>query len=126
MNCLSWNYCGFGNLCGVCELSNLVKAKGPNLVFLMETKKKKAYLERLRCRLEFDKMFIVPRKNLSGGLALFWMKELDLHISIFLPRCIDAVVNLRICDAWHFTDFSRALEIVNREDSWSLLRHLGL
>ena len=70
-------------------------------------------------------MFIIPRKKLSGGLALFWMNELDLHICTFSPRHIDAMVNPRIRDAWHFTNFYGAPEVANREDSWSLLRHLG-
>ena len=32
-------------------------------IFLMEMKKKKSYLERLRYRLKFDNLFIMPRKN---------------------------------------------------------------
>ena len=99
MNCLSWNCRGFGNSWRVRELSDLVKAKGPKLVFFMETKKKKSYLERVRCRLKFDNIFIVLRRNLSGGLALLWMNDLDLHIQTFSPHYIDAVVNLGIDDA---------------------------
>ena len=76
-----------------------MKAKGPKIVFLMETKKKKSYLERLRCRLKFDNLFIVPRRNLSGGLALLWMNDVNLHVRTFSPRHIDAVVNPRIDDA---------------------------
>ena len=124
MNCLSWNCRGLGIRRRVRELSDLVRTKGPNLVFLMETKKNKSYMEKLRCRLKFDNMFLVPRRNLSGGLALFWMNELDLHIRTFSPHHIDAVVNPRIDDAWQFTRFYKALETVNREDFWSLLRHL--
>lgn len=77
----------------------MVKAKGPNLVFFMETKKKKSYLEKLRCRLKFDNLFIVPQRNLSGGLALLWSNDLNLHIRTFLPHHIDVVVNPRIDDA---------------------------
>ena len=58
----------------------MVKAKGPKVVFLMETKKKKSYLKQLRCRLKFDNLFIVLRRNLGGGLALLWMNDLDLHV----------------------------------------------
>ena len=76
----------------------MVKAKGPKVVFLMETKKKKSYLERLRCRLKFDNLFIVPRKNLSGGLALLWMNDIDLHIHTFSTRHINVVVNPGIDD----------------------------
>ena len=125
MNCLSWNCRGLGNHRRVRELSDLVKAKGPRVIFLMETRKKKSYLERLRCRLKFDNMFIVPRRNLGGGLALLWNNDLNLHIRTFSPRHIDAVVNPGIDDAWRFTGFYGAPEAANREDSWSVLRHLG-
>ena len=125
MNCLSWNCRGLGNPRRVHELSDLVRAKDPKLVFLMKTKKKNAYLKRLRCHLGFNNLFIVPRRNLSGGLALLWMNELDLHIRTFSPRHIDVVVNPRIDDAWRFTGFYGAPEVSNREDSWTILRHLG-
>ena len=91
----------------------MVKAKGPSLVFLMETKRMKSYLEKLRCRLKFDNLFIVPRRNLNGGLALLWSKDLELHIHTFSPYHIDAVVNPRIDDAWRFTRFYRAPEVAN-------------
>ena len=70
-------------------------------------------------------MFLIPRRNLSGGLALFWMNDLNLYIRTFSPYHIDAVVNPRIDDAWRFTEFYGAPEIFNREDSWSLRRHLS-
>lgn len=70
-------------------------------------------MEKTRCRLKFDNMFLVPRRNLSGGLALFWMNDLDLHIRTFSPHHIDAVVNPRVDDAWWFTGFYGAPETVN-------------
>lgn len=76
-----------------------MKAKGPKLVFLMETKKKSSYLERLRFKLKFDNLFIMPRKNQGGGLALLWMNELNLHIRTFLPGHINTVIILGIDDA---------------------------
>ena len=69
-------------------------------------------------------MFLVLRRNFSGGLALFWSNDLDLHIRTFSPHHIDAVVNPRVDDAWWFTGFYGASKTANREDSWSLLRHL--
>ena len=125
MNCLNWNCRGLGNQRLVRELSVLVKSKGPRLVFLMETKKKNSYMEKIRCHLKFDNMFLVPRRHFSGGLALFWSNDLDLHIHTFSPHHIDAVVNPRVDDAWRFMGFYRAPKIANREDSWSLLRHLS-
>nr|POE66068.1 putative ribonuclease h protein [Quercus suber] len=90
----------------------------------METRTKASYLEKLRCKLKFNNLFVVPRKNRGGGLALLWMNDLNLHIRTFSPRHIDAVINPGIDDAWRFTGFYRAPEVANREDSWLVLRHL--
>ena len=125
MNCVSWNCRGLGNRRLVRELSDILKDKGPNLVFLMETRAKASYLEKLRCRLKFDNVFVVSRKNRGGGLALLWMNNLNLHIRTFSPRHIDAVINPGIDDAWRFTGFYGAPEMANREDSWLVLRHLA-
>ena len=76
-----------------------MKAKSANLVLLMETRKKNFYLERLRCRLKFENLFIVPRRNRGGGLALLWMDELNLHIQTFSPQHINTVINPGIDDA---------------------------
>ena len=91
----------------------------------METKKKNSYLEKLRCKLKFDNLLIMPRRNRGGGLALLWMDDMNLHIQTFLPRHIDAVINLGIDDAWRFKGFNRAPEVANREDSWLVLCHLA-
>jgi len=125
MNYISWNCHGLGNSRQVQELSDIVKAKGPNLIFLMETKKKSSYLEKVRCHLKFDNLFVVPRRHLNGGLALLWKNELNLHIRTFSPHHIDTVVNPRIDNTWQFTGFYGAPETVNQEDSWSLLRYLS-
>ena len=125
MNCVSWNYRGLRNHRRVRELLDIMKDKGPNLVFLMETRKKASYLEKLRCRLKFDNLFVVQRKNRGGGLALLWMNDLNLHIRTFSPRHIDAVINPEIDDAWRFMGFYRAPEVANREDSWLVFHHLA-
>ena len=74
MNCVSWNCQGLGNRRRVRELSDILKDKGPNLVFLMETRAKASYLEKLRCRLKFDNVVVVPRKN-RGGWARIAVDE---------------------------------------------------
>lgn len=76
-----------------------MKAKALRVLFLMETGKKKSYLERLRCHLKYDNLFIVPRKNLGGGLPLLWNNDLNLHVRTFSPWHINAVVNPGINDA---------------------------
>ncbi|XP_075654591.1 uncharacterized protein LOC142624738 [Castanea sativa] len=116
---------GLENHRQVRELSDIVKAKAPKVIFLMEIRKKNSYFERLRCRLKYDNLFIVPRKKLGGGLALLWNNDLNLHVRTFSPWHIDAVVNLGIDDAWRLMGFYRAPKAANREDSWSVLQHLA-
>ena len=53
------------------------------------------------------------------------MNDLDLHIRSFSLHHINAIVNPGIDDAWCFMGFYRAPEVANREDSWTLLRHLA-
>ena len=40
MKIISWNCCGLGNPWAVRDLNKLIQQKVPNLVFLMETRKK--------------------------------------------------------------------------------------
>ena len=53
------------------ELTDLVNSKTSSIVFLMETCSMKKFLECLPCDLKQDNLFIVPRVNTRGGLALF-------------------------------------------------------
>lgn len=46
-------------------------AKDPKIVFSMETKVEKYILERVDRRIQFTNLFVVPRVNTGGGLALY-------------------------------------------------------
>ena len=99
MNCLSWNCCGLGQSQAVRELTDLVNSKTSSIVFLMETCSMKKFLECLPCDLKQDNLFIVPRVNTRGGLALFWQNDIVLDVMNFSPNQIDVVVNPRVDDA---------------------------
>ena len=99
MNRISWNCRGLGQSRAVLELTELVKTKSPTIVFLMETKSKDDYLQRLCSRLQFDHFFIVPRNNTGGGLVLYWKDEINLHVLNSSLTFIDAVVNPGLDDA---------------------------
>lgn len=71
MSCLSWNYCGLGNLETEDELVALVRKKDPTMIFLMETKVEKAIPERIGRNIQFSNLIVVPRHNAGRGLALF-------------------------------------------------------
>ena len=103
----------------------MVRKYSPTIVFLMETKSKDTYVKNLRAKLQFDNVHIVSRHNTGGGLALFWSRDINLHVLDATPTYIDAVVNLGVDDAWRFTGFYGNLVMANWEHSWALLKHLG-
>ena len=126
MNALSWNCRGLGRPCAVHELIEMVKKYAPTIVFLMETKSKDNYVKNLRAKLQLDNVHIVSRCNTGGGLALFWSRDINLHVLDATPTYIDAVVNPGVDDAWRFTGFYGNLVTANWEHSWVLLKHLSL
>jgi hypothetical protein len=69
-----------------------VKEKKPSLVFLIETLSKKVVLERIRCRLGFEGVFVVDPLGRSGGLALLWKGDVNLEIFNFSRNHINVVV----------------------------------
>ena len=71
MNLLSWNCRGLGNQRTVNALKKIIKAQVPNLVFLMETKSNRGWMEYVRDQCEFKNGLIMPSEGASGGLALF-------------------------------------------------------
>ena len=77
----------------------MVKKYAPTIVFLMETKSKDNYVKNLRAKLQLDNVHIVSRCNTGGGLALFWSRDINLHVLDATPTYIDAVVNPGVDDA---------------------------
>ncbi|XP_050242494.1 uncharacterized protein LOC126691502 [Quercus robur] len=126
MNCISWNCRGLGRPRAVLELTELVKKHSPTIVFLMETRAKEQYLKNFCKKLHLENVFIVPRNNTGGGLALYWKNGIDLHVQNSSLTYIDAVINPGVDDAWRFTGFYGNPVTANREHSWALLKHLCL
>nr|XP_023891885.1 uncharacterized protein LOC112003894 [Quercus suber]XP_023929367.1 uncharacterized protein LOC112040706 [Quercus suber] len=126
MNGLSWNCRGLGRPRAVLELTDLVKKHSPQFVFLMETRAKDKFLKNLCRKLDLKNLFIVPRNNTGGGLALYWKEGLNLKVQGSSPSYIDAVVDPGVDDAWRITGFYGDPVTANREHSWALLKHLCL
>ena len=62
-------------------------------------------------------VFIVPRNNIGGGLALYLKESLNLKVQISSPSYIDVVVDLEVDDAWRITGFYGDQVTANREHS---------
>ena len=71
MNGVSWNCHGLGRPRAVLELTEMVKQRSPSFVFLMETRSKDKFLKNLCRKFKLKNVFIVPRLNTGGGLALY-------------------------------------------------------
>ena len=117
MSCLSWNCCGLGNPQTEDELVAMERNKDPKLVFFMETKVDKVVLERIGRMIQFSNLFVVPRHNTGGGLALYWPTDMNVDVQTFSARHIDAIIDLGANDAWRFTGFYGDPDIANRESS---------
>ena len=119
-----WNYRGLGNLRTESELAELVRAKDPSVVFLVETWADEARLKSVLRKIEFENMFIAPRQNRGGGLVLFWRDSMDVTVEGSGRNYIDAIINKNKEDEWRFTRFYGEPETQRRIESWNLLRRL--
>ena len=77
----------------------MVKKHSPQFMFLMETKAKDKFLKNLCRKLDLKNLFIVPRNNTGGGLALYWKESLNLKVQSSSLSYIDAIVDLGVDDA---------------------------
>ncbi|GLT51961.1 hypothetical protein SLA2020_253300 [Shorea laevis] len=125
MNILSWNCQGLGQGLTRRVLNDLIFKNGLCLVFLMETKKSRRVLERLRRKLSFSHATYVESQGYSGGLALWWTDE--VHISIFSSDknsiegcCADA----DFTTSWHFTFVYGESNVQYKRNMWNRVMNL--
>jgi hypothetical protein len=78
MSCICWNYRGIGNSATVLELHNFVRLEAPALVFISETKIDATRARNLTSRLGFAGCIPVASNGLSGGLVLYWSREVEV------------------------------------------------
>lgn len=85
-------------------LSHLVREKAFKVLFLMETKQTVNEMRWIQAGLPYRCMLAVPSVRRCGGLALLWMDEIDLHVQMYLPNHINAMI-LNMNSTWRFTGF---------------------
>ena len=119
MSVISWNCRGLGNPEAVRELRSIVKQEGPTLLFVMETKIRAARVENLKFTLGFEGCFAVNSVGLSGGIGLFWSRDVLVELKNFSTGHIDAVVRKKDQNSfeWRFTGFYGAPRVEDRKHS---------
>jgi exonuclease III len=114
-----------GNASAVCGLLELQKQESPDILFLSETKMDRKRMERFRWMLNIPNLMVKDCKGLSGGLALFWSKEINLAVKSFSRYHIDAVVKDDDGREWRFTGMYGEPKVEEKDKTWILLRILN-
>ena len=118
MKIIAWNCRGLGNSLAIRSLLNLQRKENPDILFLSETKMDERRIESLRCRLGLTNLVVKDYKGKSGGLAIFWKKEIDLHLRGVSRFYIDADVVEKDGFTWRFTGFYGEPKTDQKDLSW--------
>ena len=81
MNCLVWNCRELGNLHTGKELGEIIQAKDPSVVFIVETLAEEARLDTIQQNLEFENKWVVLKVWHGGGLVLSWKASINLVVT---------------------------------------------
>ena len=83
-------------------------------------------MERIKRKVENFNGLIVPSDGKSGGLAMLWKKELNLHIRGYSKNYIDAIIIESSSGfKWRITGFYSQPKTHLRHESWKLLTDLN-
>lgn len=66
MRVLVWNCQGVGSLLTILQLKECIKLHSPDIILLSETKNKKDVMDKVRKKLNDDKMVIVEPIGIAG------------------------------------------------------------
>ena len=94
MSVFSWNCQGLGRPQGLTiqRIREMRQHHFSEILFLMETKNVRNMLVDLQVWLGYDRVFTVDLVGLSGGLALFWKKNININIKYSDENIIDCLV----------------------------------
>lgn len=126
MKILSLNCRGCGKSETVPELRYLVNYHRPDIIFLMETKMSKEKCEQLQWLMGFPHGLCVKSDGRSGGIALWWKREICVSLKSFAKAHIDVFISLDNPEWKEFrlTGFYGEPHREHRKDSWYLLKYL--
>ncbi|XVF47815.1 hypothetical protein PTKIN_Ptkin03bG0141200 [Pterospermum kingtungense] len=82
-------------------------------------------MEKIRVRCGFYGCFCVDSEGRSGGLAMLWIEECDLHLRSYSKHHIDMELVLTVNDSWRITGIYGEPDASKRIETWSLIRRLA-
>ena len=85
----------------------------------METKIRAKRVEDLRYQFDFSGCFTVDSIGLSGGIGLYWSKDVDFVLKNYSKNHIDVLVRVKeqATPDWRFTRFYGAPGVKDRHHS---------
>ncbi|KAL0308894.1 UNVERIFIED_CONTAM: putative mitochondrial protein [Sesamum radiatum] len=94
---------GVGGSWTIRTLGRLIRGNNPSLVFLAETKCSVRRIELLKRQLDMNGIGI-PAVGKNGGLAVFWLKSINVQLYNYSRNHIDMSVELEVGQpVWRFT-----------------------
>ena len=125
MNALVWNCRGVGNSRIVRDLSTLVRAYNPKLVFLSETRQSEDQMRSLRWRLGLKGCLARRCVGRSGGIALFWEESLLVDLITISDKVIDVSVREEPnAPDWRATFVYGEPRVEDRHLMWEFLQRI--
>lgn len=98
----------------------MVSNEEPIIVFLMEMKSNREWIEKVKDKCNMKHGLIVPREGKSGGLALLWKEGITVEVQTCSQSHIDTLVDGGAgIGWWHFTGFYGNLDTAKRPESWA-------
>ncbi|KAK6141980.1 hypothetical protein DH2020_020745 [Rehmannia glutinosa] len=122
---VSWNCRGLGNPRALLALKNLVKARRPHFIFLIETLVITTRINEIKSELGYVGCFSVDCVGRSGGLDLLWVNSITVSVLNYSRFHINVSIVDEFDFNWRCTCFYGQPNRSNRELSWNLLRELS-
>ncbi|CAM8900258.1 unnamed protein product [Rhodiola kirilowii] len=117
-----WNCQGLGRPRTVRALRHAIKSHSPQIVCLLETKKRAFDVEGMKYKFGFQNCFGVSSKGQSGGLAVLWDDSVSVDLRSYSFYHIDVVVKDQ--EEFWLSLFYGNPAASRRRESWNLLRQL--
>ncbi|KAH1114948.1 hypothetical protein J1N35_008326, partial [Gossypium stocksii] len=96
------------------------------VIFLRETKLHSKKIARVRDQCRLDGCLAIKSVGKSGGLAMLWKDGIKVDIQNYSRHHIDSVIQLKDQRSFRFTKFYRYSDLNQRNDSWNMLKKVGL
>lgn len=95
-------------------MCDVIHTNKPQLVFFSETKITGQHAKNLRLKLRFDSCVVASPEGLSGGLFMFWNRDIDVTLLSYNKYHIDMAIKIYDLPPRRFTGIYDDPVLTNR------------